>query len=408
MARRSGAGAAGWLAGSALGIILLPLLFLISIAARMKPKAVDVGIGPQPLVSHGYHKQALTRLGYSAETFVCKTYFISGDFDIDIERRFGLKALPRPLNRSIAALLAFVLVIWRYRLVYIYFNGGPLGMLPGFLKRCEAFFFRLAGVRILVMPYGSDVQDMRLSPNLYFKHTLAQSYPGLRYAGQRVARDIDYWTRNADHVLSGVEWVDYMSYWDTLTLGHFSIDCAALRPAADTVPPLSGKRPLRVLHAPNHRHVKGTDPLLAAVENLQRQGRAIELVLVEKRSNREVLEEIARADLVVDQLVIGWYAMFAIEAMALGKPVVCHIRPDLEELYRKAGLIEAGELPFLKADTLSIGVLLEDVAKGVHDLDALGHKGRQFVERHHSLETIGAMFDRINRSIGVLPSRTAS
>ena len=392
----------GLLVGTLVGVILWPFLCILCLAARFRRKPIDVGLGPYPLLNNIYHKRALARFGYSAETFVYKTYFITDEFDHDIERRFGLKSLPLPANRLIAVLAAFAFAVWRYRLVYVYFNGGPLAVLPGFLWQCEAFFFRLAHVRVVVMPYGSDVQDMRHSPNLAFKHTMTLSYPGRGLAAdRRAARNIGYWTVQADHVVSGVEWVDYMASWDTLMLGHFSIDCEELRPQP-AVPRAPG-RPLRILHAPNHRHIKGTDAVIASVDTLIRRGHAIELVLVEKRPNAEVLEEIARADLVVDQLIIGWYAMFALEAMALGKPVVCYIRPDLEALYRKAGLIGPDELPFLRADALSIETLLEEAACGVHDLAAIGRKGRRFVEHHHSLEVVGATFDRINRSIGVEP-----
>ena len=39
----------------------------------------------------------------------------------------------------------------------------------------------------------------------------------------------------------------------------------------------------------------------------------------------------ARADVVVDQLNAGWHGVFALEAMALGKPVVSHLKPDVVE-----------------------------------------------------------------------------
>ena len=370
-------GAPGWLMGTVIGVVLFPLLLALCLITRHRSKLVDVGIGPQPIVSHGYHKKALIGQGYSAETFVYKTYFITDDFDINVEQRLGLAVLPLPLNRLIALVATFALVIWRYRLIYIYFNGGPLSALPGFLRRCEAWFFRLAGVRVLVMPYGSDVQDMRLSRNLYFKHAMTLSYPGNCSAGPQVSRDVDYWTANANHVLSGVEWVDYMPHWDTLMLGHFPIDCARLKPEPVQAPYVPGRRPLRVLHAPNHRHIKGTDALISAVDALKARGHSIELTLVEKKTNAEVLEEIVRADIVVDQLVIGWYAMFAIEGMTLGKPVVCHIRDDLENLYRKAGLLEHDELPFLRADVLSIEKLLEEASAGTYDLAALGRQRTQ-------------------------------
>ena len=399
---------AGLLAGILIGAVLWPLLCLLSLVAGLKRKPVDVGLGPHPLINNVYHKKALTRRGYTAETFVYKTYYITDDFDIDIERRFGLASLPLPANRLIAALLAFALAVWRYRLLYIYFNGGPLSVLPGFLGRSEALFFHLAGVKTVVMPYGSDVQDMTRSPNLYFKHAMTLSYPARLSPHRRVARNIDYWTANAHHVLSGVEWVDYMPHWDTLMLGHFSIDCDEIRPAPPSAPYVAGARPLRILHAPNHRHLKGTDALLSAVGDLKRRGHAVDLVLVERKPNREVLAEIARADLIVDQLVIGWYAMLALEAMALGKPVVCHIRDDLAGLYQKAGLLGADELPFLNADVLSIGALIERAVAGAYDLAEIGRKGRRFVERHHSLAAVGATFDRINRSIGVAPRNAAA
>jgi len=34
------------------------------------------------------------------------------------------------------------------------------------------------------------------------------------------------------------------------------------------------------------------------------------------------------ADLLVDQLLTGWYGAVAVEMMALGKPVVCYLRED--------------------------------------------------------------------------------
>ena len=42
-------------------------------------------------------------------------------------------------------------------------------------------------------------------------------------------------------------------------------------------------------------------------------------------SNDNVLKAIKNADLVVDQLIIGWYAMFAIEAMVAQNLLVCFL-----------------------------------------------------------------------------------
>ena len=57
----------------------------------------------------------------------------------------------------------------------------------------------------------------------------------------------------------------------------------------------------------------------------------VELDIVEGVPHEEARDRYARADIVVDQLNAGWHGVFALEAMALGKPVVTHLKPDVVE-----------------------------------------------------------------------------
>src|SRR6202140_2795840 len=91
------------------------------------------------------------------------------------------------------------------------------------------------------------------------------------------------------------------------------------------VPPSDRRRPL-VVHAPSNRSKKGTEDVIAACALLP-----VELDLVEGVPHDEARERYARADVVVDQLYAGWHGVFALEAMALGKPVVSHLKPDVVE-----------------------------------------------------------------------------
>src|SRR5438094_453806 len=75
-------------------------------------------------------------------------------------------------------------------------------------------------------------------------------------------------------------------------------------------------RPL-VVHAPSNRARKGTEQLVAACEGLE-----VDLEIVEGLHHDEAFARYAAADIVVDQLNAGWYGVFALEAMALGKPVL--------------------------------------------------------------------------------------
>src|SRR5581483_4464472 len=56
-----------------------------------------------------------------------------------------------------------------------------------------------------------------------------------------------------------------------------------------------------------------------------------ELDVVEGVPHEEARRRYARADIVVDQLNAGWHGVFALEAMALGKPVVTYLKPDVVE-----------------------------------------------------------------------------
>jgi hypothetical protein len=49
----------------------------------------------------------------------------------------------------------------------------------------------------------------------------------------------------------------------------------------------------------------------------------VDLDIVEGLPHEEARKRYARADIVVDQLNAGWHGVFALEAMALGKPSSC-------------------------------------------------------------------------------------
>jgi hypothetical protein len=197
-----------------------------------------------------------------------------------------------------------------------------------------------------------------------------------------------------------------MYYWDTLMLAHFCIDTDAFTISESTGAGDEFCVPLRLVHAPNHRALKGTAHIIRAVEELQAEGASIDLTILEGLPNHEIHEKIGAADVVVDQIVIGWYAMFALEGMVQGKPAVCHIRPDLRDLFVAANLVKPNEVPLIDATVHTIKDVLRNLTVTSRaDLRKIGRLSRAFVDRHHSIEAIGSVFDRINREINLRPSR---
>src|SRR5262249_54225777 len=144
-------------------------------------------------------------------------------------------------------------------------------------------------------------------------------------------------------------------------------------------PPEARERPL-VVHAPSNRAKKGTQHVIDACAEL-----SVDLDIVEGVPHGEARERYARADIVVDQLNAGWPGVFALEAMALAKPVVSHLKADVVE--RSAEAFGA-RVPIVPAtgETLkeALRPLVDDPA---HRLE-LGAAGRAYVEQVHDVDRV--------------------
>jgi glycosyltransferase involved in cell wall biosynthesis len=372
-------------------IILIPFILYKAIVSRYTHKTIDIGLGPQPLINNIYHKKALVLYGYTAETFASNPFYITNDFDIVISDKYNIKTLFGQLK----AFLYLINLAFKYKILYFYFNGGPLGVSTNFIWRFEALFYSIAKVKTVVMPYGSDIQDLSRSKNLYFKHVVNMDYPSHKNNRKIIEKKIDYWTNNATHVISGCEWVDYMYGWDTLMIAHFSIECLTHEKIVNE----NKEEVFKIFHAPNHKEIKGSHHLISSVKELNDEGYDIELVMLSGVPNQEVLETIAKVDLVADQFVIGWYAMFAIEAMSLGKPVLCYLREDLVELYIKSDLLKKDEIPIINTNILNMKEQIIWAYNNRTKLEEIGRNSREYVKKHHSLEYIGGVFDKINKQV---------
>jgi glycosyltransferase involved in cell wall biosynthesis len=86
---------------------------------------------------------------------------------------------------------------------------------------------------------------------------------------------------------------------------------------------IKANRFFRILHSPSNPKAKGTNIIKKAIENLLNKGYKIDLILIENKSNAEVIEEIKKCDFVVDQVYSDFpLAGFATEAAYFGKPAI--------------------------------------------------------------------------------------
>jgi hypothetical protein len=153
------------------------------------------------------------------------------------------------------------------------------------------------------------------------------------------------------------------------------IDVRSIVPA----PPSDRSRPV-ILHAPSSRRRKGTEHVIAACEGLE-----ADLVLVEGLHHEEAFERYRDADIVVDQLNAGWYGLFAIECMALGKPVVTFLH---EEAVRRTEQALGDRVPLVRATKDDLRAQLEPLVASAAERRRIGAESRAYVERVHDLERV--------------------
>jgi glycosyltransferase involved in cell wall biosynthesis len=279
--------------------------------------------------------QALRARGLAAQLVVFNRYALHPEADLDLRRRGGL------LRQQATQWCAFARLAPATDVFHFYFG---LTLLP---KSVQFPLLRALGKRSVMHFLGSDIRGK--SP---------EQLEWSRRAGARVVGSYD-----------AIRWVP-----DAHVIPP-AIDVHAIEP----VPPAARERPV-VLHAPSSRRRKGTEHVVAACRQLD-----VELEIVEGLDHREAFERYRRADVVVDQLNAGWYGVFAIEAMALGKPVVTFLH---DEAVRRTEEAFGVEVPIVSATKETLVEALRPLAESADERSRVGAASRAYVEEVHDLQRL--------------------
>jgi len=369
-------------------IVMLPVCRVRSARKRSMRVKPSIVYGPIPIINIKYNSRIDRSLGYRSDTVVYDIYGINKADDFDhVVRIFKNRLLHRLFIRA-TAYFVFLWVLWRYDIFQFYFDGGYLALTP--LKWIELPMLRLAGKKIIVSPYGSDVtMPSRIRSKYRWNQALfwEESYPLPDEEGIR--RNIEYFMKYADFIIVGGEFVHYLPRYD-LWLHLVAVDLDEWKPVGDP-----GNILVKIVHATNHRALCGTKYLIDVCNELEREGHPVELAIVEKTDNAKARRIYEQADIIVDNLLM-WHGMFAIEAMALGKPVLCHLR---EELINDPNNPYAKDIPIVNTNPDN---LKENLVRLIADKNLrveLGKRGRRYVEKYHSSKYVGSQCDKIYRKL---------
>jgi glycosyltransferase involved in cell wall biosynthesis len=347
----------------------------------MKPRLVW---GPIPLISIKYWSAALRARGYPSLTLVSFVPRINvrADFDRHTDEFLGpggLSALARPY-----AVFAWLLV--KADIVFSFLDGGFLLETP--LEEVEGRLLKLAGIKLVSFPYGSDIAVPGHIGAA--EEGLLRDYPEFVERAERTRARVDWFCRWSDVVIRNYQF-GYLPRWDVVWPTMLAIDTdewAGEHPAGD------GHRPtgeVVVVHAPNHRHVKATDALVRAVADLEREGLRVRLNLIEGRPNQEVKRAVIAADVLADQFIAG-YAMFAIEGLSAGKPVLSALSWMPDEVRTTQALQNC---PIMDTNVDNLKENLRRLARDPELRRTLGEAGRRFALDYHSLPAVAGSWEAI-------------
>jgi glycosyltransferase involved in cell wall biosynthesis len=279
--------------------------------------------------------QALRRKGVDAQLVVFERGQLHPEADWSLDRSGGFAHRQLQQWRALARLLPGTDVF------HFYFG---LTLVP---KSLQFPILRAARKKSVYHFLGSDIRGKTPAELAYGKRADAEivgSFDALR------------WVPEAEMIPPGLD----------------------LRPFTP-VPPSDRQRPI-VVHAPSSRAKKGTEHVIAACNRLP-----VELDLVEGVPHDEARERYSRADIVVDQLGAGWHGIFALEAMALGKPVVTYLKPDVVDQAERA---YGTKVPIVSATAETLVETLRPLVADPALRRRIGAESRAYVERVHDIDVI--------------------
>jgi len=279
--------------------------------------------------------QALRRRGVDAQLVVFNRYTLHSEADWSLERH------GRFVRKQLTQWSALLRLLPRTDVFHFYFG---LTLVP---QSVQFPILRALRKKSVMHYLGSDIRGKTSSQLAFGKKADAEvvgSYDAIR------------WVPGAEMIPPG-------------------IDVRVIEPT----PPSDRVRPV-ILHAPSSRRRKGTEHVIAACEGLD-----ADLVLVEGLHHDEAFERYREADIVVDQLNAGWYGLFAIECMALGKPVVTFLH---EEAVRRTEDALGTTVPIVSATKDNLRARLEPLVASAAKRRRIGAASRAYVEEVHDLERV--------------------
>lgn len=141
---------------------------------------------------------------------------------------------------------------------------------------------------------------------------------------------------------------------------------------------LSRRERPTIVHTPSRKGIKGIARILAAVDILGSEGLQFDFHHVENVPQSETGKIYEDCDIVVDQILTGWYGVLSVEGMALGKAVLSYIRYIILSAF-------TGDPPVMVANPDTILTVLRDLITSPRMRFDVAERGHESCRANHDM-----------------------
>lgn len=357
---------------------------------RIRKGRVRTLWGVTPILTLPLLAKADRLLGMKSRTIVYTTYHISKNFDINLSWWFRNVFAKNGYVYIGSTYWILAFLILRYDVFHFFYDRGIL--LPPNMRLMidpeELKTLKAAHKRVFTYAYGADVRTRDTTLALGKYNFCIDCDDPRKYCictEAEAAQNIENIRPYANAMVSMIDMVNYVP--GCRNMHYWPIDIDRVRYVGVR---WDRSRPVKILHAPNHMHFKGSKYLFQAVERLKEEGVPLELKTISGVSNQEVLAAMAEADVIAEQFIGGAFGYTALEALSMGKPVITYVRDD-------SVLQSVDDFPCFNATPDTLYDVLKAIALGEHDLADNGYRSRRYVEQHYSVEAIALRLGEMYR-----------
>lgn len=322
-------------------------------------------------------------------------------YDTRYDYTFQYHKYPKVIQWCIS-MAFFVYALIRFDVIYIF---SAENILTRKLMKFELSVYRKLGKKVVMHFVGGDIRN---SDYLYWKseaicNSATNQEPALQNPFQeKVCRLAEKYANQI--VVCSPDLLQFLNRKDVMYVPVFLDKDKFRRELSETntkTANAGGK--VTILHAPSNPGVKGTKYIEGVLKSLTLEDESLNVIVTtdEQYSNTvlppytvtryRLLELMNESDILIDQVLIGWYGLQSVEALASGNIAVCQVDSSLSSfLYPECPILTFHNIADLEKTITEAAAL---VKSGVDT-----EKQLNWVKTYHGIsrnETINQLFDKL-------------